>query len=96
MPRPGTRQQRGYHAAHDHERARLAPIVARGHTTCARCGQPIQPGTPWDLGHTDDRTAWTGPEHATCNRSAGARTRGHTTHAPAPPLPAHPLEHDEW
>ena len=98
MPRPGTRQQRGYHAAHDRERARLAPIVARGLTRCARCGQTITPGEPWDLGHNDDRTGWTGPEHASCNRSAGARTRGHARPAPPdpPPLPTRPLEHDEW
>lgn len=69
----GTRQQRGYTAQHDHLRAQLDPIVQAGHATCMRCGQPIEPGTPWDLGHTDDRTAWTGPEHSRCNRSAGGR-----------------------
>lgn len=41
------------------------------------------PQDRWDLGHTDDRTAWTGPEHAHCNRKAGqtnsARMREHWT-----------------
>lgn len=69
----GTRQQRGYNADHDRLRAELAPIVAAGHAACHRCHQPIDPAEPWDLGHTDDRTAWTGPEHASCNRSAGGR-----------------------
>jgi len=70
----GTRQQRGYTAEHDRLRKQLAPLVAQGRARCARCGEPIHPSEPWDLGHTDDRTAWTGPEHANrCNRAAGGR-----------------------
>lgn len=65
--------QRGYGAAHRRLRARWAPVVARGGATCARCEQPIEPGQAWDLGHTDRRDAWTGPEHASCNRAAGGR-----------------------
>jgi len=67
----GSRQQRGYDAEHDRRRRAWAPRVARGSVSCARCGELITPGQAWDLGHTDDRTGWTGPEHATCNRSAG-------------------------
>jgi hypothetical protein len=74
----GTRQQRGYTAEHDRLRARWKPKVDRCTVHChARvCVEParlILPGQAWDLGHTEDRTAWTGPEHATCNRSAGGR-----------------------
>jgi hypothetical protein len=98
MPRKGTTSQRGYGTQHRHTRAWWAPRVATGTTTCARCGQPIRPGQPWDLGHTDDRKRYAGPEHANCNRSAGARTRGHATPDTEPTPPAHgaPLEADEW
>jgi hypothetical protein len=76
MPRTnGTTTQRGYDAKHKAERKRLEPIVARGGIACARCGEPIVPPEPWDLGHTDDRTGWTGPEHRDCNRADGARKR---------------------
>jgi hypothetical protein len=71
--RRGTRQQRGYGAEHDRLRAKWKPKVERCEVKCARCTQLILPGQTWDLGHTDDRTAWTGPEHATCNRSAGGK-----------------------
>jgi hypothetical protein len=54
---------RGYDGRHKRERARWKPKVERGEIDCARCGEPIQPDEPWDLGHTDDRTGWTGPEH---------------------------------
>lgn len=74
----GTRQQRGYNAEHDRLRAGWKPKVDRGSVHChARvCLMPMRlivPGTPWDLGHTDDRTAWTGPEHQLCNRTAGGK-----------------------
>jgi len=41
---------------------------------CGRCGWPLGPDpSRLDLGHTDDRTAYSGLEHARCNRRAGAR-----------------------
>jgi hypothetical protein len=62
----------GHH--HRTTRQHWAPIVAAGHATCWRCGRPITPGTPWDLGHNDtDPTQYQGPEHTACNRAAGAR-----------------------
>jgi hypothetical protein len=54
----------------------LAPFVAAGLATCARCGEPIEAGAPWDLGHDDyDRSRYSGPEHAVCNRGAPNRLR---------------------
>jgi len=64
---------RGYGTAHQALRRRWAPIVAAGEQVCAKCDKPIEPDSKWDLGHNDDRTGYTGPEHATCNRSAGGR-----------------------
>lgn len=71
----GTATQRGYGSRHQLERRRWLPEVANGLVACARCGRPIRTGQAWDLGHTDDRRAWTGPEHAACNRAAAARKR---------------------
>lgn len=78
MARQLSREARGYGTAHRAERARWTPLVQAGGINCARqspncTGQPIAPDQPWDLGHTDDRTAWTGPECIPCNRGAGAR-----------------------
>lgn len=71
----GRRQARGYENTHDKLRAQWAPLVSTGRVNCARCGEPISPTEPWDLGHDDtDRTKYNGPEHAgRCNRSAGGR-----------------------
>lgn len=53
-----------------------APDVARGIVFCARCGERIAAGDPWDLGHSDlDRRFYAGPEHRKCNRATNARDR---------------------
>jgi hypothetical protein len=47
-------------------------IMGRVH--CARCGELIAPGAPWDLGHSDeDRSVWSGPGHRRCHRATAAR-----------------------
>jgi hypothetical protein len=76
---------RGYGAEHRAVRASLAPLVASGAAVCVRCGEPIAPGAPWDLGHTDDRLGWTGPEHQRCNRQAGAIVGGRRRRGDPPP-----------
>lgn len=72
-----TTTERGYGVEHQAERRRWQTKLDAGETIpCARCGTPINPDpTAWDLGHTDDRTAWTGPECVHCNRSAGAQAK---------------------
>ena len=70
----GTRQQRGYDAAHEAERKRWEPIVATGGVRCWRCQAPLDPSEPWDLGHDDhDRAIYRGPECLRCNRAAAPR-----------------------
>ena len=74
----GTRQQRGYDAAYDQARRHWAPKVAACTVHChaSVCIEPsgrlILPHQPWDLGHDEQRHI-RGPEHATCNRSAGGK-----------------------
>src|SRR5262245_25390131 len=71
--RPNT-AQRGYGSAHNALRQRLEPLVAAGYAKCARCGDTILPGQPWDLGHVDgDRSRYAGPEHRWCNRGTSGR-----------------------
>lgn len=48
-------------------------ITADGGALCFRCGDWISPDEAWDLGHDDITDEVRGPEHAYCNRSAGAR-----------------------
>jgi len=54
--------------------AMLSPRVEAGLEYCARCGERILQGEPWDLGHDDyDRRLYLGPEHRRCNRSAAGK-----------------------
>ena len=70
-------------------RKALEPVVLAGEAVCPKCGLRIAPDAAWDLGHSDDRSRWTGPEHASCNRRAGQRhgMRLRQVHVdpPAPP-----------
>src|SRR6516164_2019764 len=91
MPAQATRAslssaQRGYGRPHRAVRERLEPLVLAGRVRCARCGEPIVPGEPWDLGHEDgDRTRYSGPEHRRCNRATSSRRRW------VPPPPPDPV-----
>ena len=73
---------RGYGRTHQAVRERWRPIVERGEAQCTEpvCLEPtrwIEPGTAWDLAHTEDRAGYRGPAHARCNRSEGSRRRWH-------------------
>jgi len=76
MPRKGNTTARGYGHRHQQVRRAWVGYVAGGQVTCRRCGELIVPGEAWDLGHDDhDRSRYTGPEHARCNRATNARPR---------------------
>jgi len=74
----GTRQQRGYTAAHDRLREKWRPRVEAGLVDCARCERRILPGETWALDHSDDRIGYLGPSHKRCNDSAGGRAAHQT------------------
>jgi hypothetical protein len=85
--RKGKTAARGYGRPHQKLRAKWKPAVDAGQEFCRnpiclmpygpRVGRWIPPGTPWHLGHTPDRTAWTGPEHEQCNIADANRRRAH-------------------
>ena len=69
-----SREARGYGPSHRMRRRTLSPRVEAGLEYCARCGERILQGEPWDLGHDDfDRRLYLGPEHRRCNRSAAGK-----------------------
>lgn len=88
----GTATQRGYGAPHKRLRARWQAAIDNGAAPlCPRCHLPVTRGQAWDLGHNDRRDGYNGPEHASCNRKAGAansnRMREHwNKQEPTPPL----------
>ena len=69
-----TTTERGYGSDHRRKRLEWKPYVEAGLVECHAeiCLMPtrrIAPDEHWDLGHTLDRTDWTGPEHRRCNRT---------------------------
>jgi hypothetical protein len=66
---------RRYGPADRQLRARWAPRVAAGVVECARCGDLIEPGEPFDLGHVDGTLAYSRPEHGRCKSSADSVQR---------------------
>lgn len=59
-------------------------LIQTGHRpTCPRCHHTIEPGQPWQLGHTNDlalggHPKHRRPEHKHCNESAGGTIAHHT------------------
>lgn len=70
----GTRQARGYDAAHDRLRAEYQRRMETGEAFhCWRCSKPIDPNH-WHLGHDDhDRSRYRGPECVPCNTATSGR-----------------------
>jgi hypothetical protein len=76
MSRRAKTTYRGYGWKHQVLRQSAAREVDAGLVACARCGKPIIPGEPWDLGHDDhDRSVYTGPEHRRWNRATTGRPK---------------------
>lgn len=70
----GSRQERGYDAAHTKLRQAWVRKVSTGTVKCWRCGKRIAPDEPFDLGHDDqDRTKYRGAECIKCNRGTATR-----------------------
>lgn len=80
--RRGTRQERGYTASHDQLRAAWQARIDAGEIIyCADgCGTRIT-GRAWHLGHTEDRTAYLGPQTIAHNTSDGGRRGARASNA---------------
>lgn len=69
----GTTASRGYGARHQSARAEVQEHIDAGDIVrCVSCGARLT-GTAWDLGHSDDRRRYVGPQCTDCNRSSGGR-----------------------
>jgi hypothetical protein len=85
---PASASERGYGPSHKRQRALLKPLVDSGRAMCAEViclerSRRIEPGTPWDLAHTEDRSGWRGPAHRGCNANEASRRGGATAGAQA-------------
>ena len=47
-------------------------VVTSGGASCSRCGEPVDPGSVWDLDHVEGSSEYRGVAHRYCNRAAGA------------------------
>lgn len=78
----GGTSARGYGTAHQKLRAQWQRTIDAHGARCAaqvclESSRVIPHGTTaWDLGHTADRSAYSGPEHRRCNRSDGGKRSG--------------------
>lgn len=76
--RRGSRQARGYGAAHDRLREQWRPKVELGGVHCHEpvCLMParlILLGQPWHLCHDRETGKYLGPGHVKCNTSEGGK-----------------------
>lgn len=71
-----------YGHGHQELRRRWEFRVAKGDVPCGRCGELLEPGAAFDLGHEDEnrrlrfpeiRGKW--PEHVRCNRRVVAHLK---------------------
>lgn len=71
----GSRQARGYDAAHEKLRSEYQRRMNSGEQfTCWRCGGVVDPSY-WTLGHCDgNRTRYHGPECPPCDYATSGRT----------------------
>jgi hypothetical protein len=73
--------ERGY--GYDHQKLRAALLPYAYGKPCHHCGELMLTGQDLDLDHTDDRTAYRGMAHATCNRKVGS-AKAHARHEREP------------
>jgi hypothetical protein len=95
MPRhdPRTTTQRGYGYAHKKARREALDRLIDG-LPCARCGRPMyrSQARVLDLDHTDDRRAYNGLAHRSCNTRAG-QAKAMRNRRPQPEPPSEPTIH---
>lgn len=65
-----------YGPRHRRERGRWAKMVAAGGVRCCYCDREVEPGSLWDLCHSEVEPAlYMGVAHAGCNRGEPHRNR---------------------
>lgn len=79
--KPNLAHNEKYGWPHRRRRAAWKPAVAGGSVVCPRCREPILAGEKWDLGHDDETGAYSGPEHARCNRATMSHRNGNGSYS---------------
>ena len=92
-----TTTERGYGQEHQLRRARYNRIVLAGGARCAKCGELIRPGEPWDLGHVPgDKSRYLGPLHRRCNRDTSVERWKQGPPEPEPERDGLPADDERW